>query len=133
MLSDLITAVPGSSAGFLGGVVCYSNAVKHSVLKVPKELFEGDSAPGAISRETAQTLAEQVLILMNTDYAISVTGNAGPSSAEGKPIGLVYMAIAQKHSSTLVFEVQHSGSRELIKLKAAKSALYQLWRILSNK
>jgi len=132
LLSDLITSVPGSSVCFLGGIVCYSNIMKHNLLKVPMEQLEGDLAPGAISSETAQMMAEQLLLIMNTDYAISVTGNAGPSAGEGKPVGFVYIAIAQKNGPSLVVNVQHSGGRELIKLKSAKSALYHLWRILLN-
>jgi nicotinamide-nucleotide amidase len=132
LLSDLITAVPGSSESFLGGIICYSNQVKHDLLKVPYELLEGDGAPGAVSSETAQFLADQLLIAMRTDYAISITGVAGPMESEGKPVGLVYIGIAHKNQSTQVVKVQHTGGRELIKLKAAKTALYHLWRSLKD-
>jgi nicotinamide-nucleotide amidase len=130
LLSDLITAVPGSSASFLGGIICYSNQVKHDLLKVPYEWLEGDGVPGAISSETAQALAEQLLIAMKTDYAVSITGVAGPAESEGKPVGLVYIGIAHKNQPTQIVKVQHTGDRELIKLKAAKTALYHLWRKL---
>jgi nicotinamide-nucleotide amidase len=130
LLSDLITAIPGSSESFLGGIICYSNQVKHDLLKVPYKLLEGDGAPGAVSGETAQSLAEQLLNTMKTDFAVSVTGVAGPGESEGKPVGLVYIGIAQKNQPTYVVNVQHTGGRELIKLKAAKTALYHLWRKL---
>jgi nicotinamide-nucleotide amidase len=130
LLSDLITSVSGSSTSFLGGIICYSNQIKHELLKVPTTMLEGVGAPGAISAETAQELAEQLLALLQSDYAISITGVAGPNPAEGKPIGLVYIAVAQKGQPTLVVNVKHTGGRELIKLKAAKTALYHLWKRL---
>lgn len=130
MLSDMITSVAGSSTSFLGGIICYSNQVKHELLKVPASMLEGENAPGAISAETAQILAEQMLILLHSDYAVSITGVAGPGPAEGKPAGLIYIGIAQKDQPTLVIDVKHSGGRELIKLKATKTALYHLWKRL---
>jgi nicotinamide-nucleotide amidase len=130
MLSDMITSVSGSSTSFLGGIICYSNQVKHELLKVPTSMLEGEGAPGAISAETAEVLAEQLLILLKSEYAISITGVAGPNPSEGKPVGLVYIAVAQKGKPTIVVNVKHTGSRELIKLKSAKTALYHLWKRL---
>jgi nicotinamide-nucleotide amidase len=130
LLSDLITSVPGSSVSFLGGIICYSNQVKRELLKVPSAMLEGEGAPGAVSGETAQALAEQLLQMLQSDYAISITGVAGPDPSEGKPVGLVYIAVAQKGQPTLIVNVMHSGGRELIKLKAAKTALYHLWKRL---
>ncbi|MED4955657.1 competence/damage-inducible protein A, partial [Paenibacillus macerans] len=54
LLMEMITAIPGSSAVFMGGIVCYSNAMKEKLLNVPHELLEGDGAPGAVSAETAR-------------------------------------------------------------------------------
>ncbi|QGQ96301.1 competence/damage-inducible protein A [Paenibacillus psychroresistens] len=130
LLSDLITSISGSSTSFLGGIICYSNQVKHELLRVPTTMLEGEGAPGAVSAETAQVLAEQLLILMKSDYAISITGVAGPNPSEGKPVGLVYIGVAQKGQPTLVVNVTHSGGRDLIKLKSAKTALYHLWKRL---
>jgi nicotinamide-nucleotide amidase len=130
LLSDLITSVSGSSTSFLGGIICYSNQIKHELLKVPHAMLDGEGAPGAISAETAQVLAEHMLALLQSDYAISITGVAGPHPAEGKPVGLVYIAVAQKGQPTLVVNAMHTGGRELIKLKAAKTALYHLWKRL---
>ncbi|MEX2462296.1 MAG: competence/damage-inducible protein A [Paenibacillaceae bacterium] len=130
MLSDMITSIPGSSTSFLGGIICYSNQVKHELLKVPTSMLEGEDAPGAVSAETAQALAEHLLVMLQTDYAISITGVAGPDPVEGKPVGLVYIAVAQQGQPTLVVNVMHTGNRELIKLKASKTALYHLWKRL---
>src|SRR5690606_8567414 len=62
MFSELITSIPGSSAMFHGGVVCYSNEWKHRSLHIPMEMLEGEEAPGAVSAETAIELAEQVML-----------------------------------------------------------------------
>jgi nicotinamide-nucleotide amidase len=130
LLSDLLTSISGSSDSYLGGIVCYSNLMKQELLKVPSAMLEGEGAPGAVSGEVAQIMAEQMLVLLQSDYAVSITGVAGPNPSEGKPVGLVYVAVAQKGQPTLVVKVEHTGGRELIKLKAAKTALYHLWRSL---
>ncbi|WP_040948752.1 competence/damage-inducible protein A [Gorillibacterium massiliense] len=130
LLSDLLTTLPGISAHFRGGVVSYSNELKHALLDVPLALLEGPGAPGAISPETARAMAEGMLKRAGTDYAVSATGVAGPDPSEGKPVGLVYFGIASKEAETEVIEARFSGNRETIKLKAVKSVLYHLWRRL---
>lgn len=132
LLSDLITAVPGSSQSFLGGIIVYSNALKHKLLGVPMDILDGEGAPGAVSSETAVILAEQLLVRTGSDFGVSVTGVAGPSPSEGKPVGLVYIGLAQKNAKTEVFTLQLSGNREFIKQRAAKHALYQLWKQLKE-
>ncbi|OPH62002.1 competence/damage-inducible protein A [Paenibacillus ferrarius] len=132
LLSDLLTDVPGSSKSFLGGIVCYSNALKHKLLGVPMEILEGDGAPGAVSSETAVLLAENLIATTGSDFGISITGVAGPSPSEGKPVGLVYVGFAQRNAETAVFTLQLSGNRESVKHRAAKSALYQLWKQLKD-
>ncbi|CAH1203461.1 Putative competence-damage inducible protein [Paenibacillus allorhizoplanae] len=132
LLSDLITTVPGSSESFLGGIIVYSNKLKNKLLGVPMNILEGEGAPGAVSSETAVILAEQLLVRTGSDFGISVTGVAGPSPSEGKPVGLVYVGLAQKNEKTEVFTLQLSGNRESIKLRAAKRALYQLWKQLKE-
>ncbi|WP_079910197.1 competence/damage-inducible protein A [Paenibacillus sp. 32352] len=130
LVSDLLTAVPGSSAVFQGGIVVYTNEWKNRLLSVPLDVLEGTGAPGAISDVTARLLAENLLKQSDTDYAIAITGVAGPGESEGKPVGLVYIGVAQKRGETVIKQLQLAGNRELIKLRAAKSALYQLWKLL---
>lgn len=132
LLSDLITSIPGSSNSFLGGIICYSNALKHKLLGVPMEVLEGEGAPGAVSSETAVILAESLLTTTGSDFGISVTGVAGPGTSEGKPVGLVYIGFAQKNAETEVITLQLSGNRESIKHRSAKSALYHLWKQLKE-
>lgn len=133
LISDLITSVPDSSSVFSGSIVSYTNAVKETILQVPAGLLEGPEAPGAISKESAEAMAGKVRELLGTDYALSVTGIAGPGSAEGKPVGLVYIGLAERGKPTTVVEGRYSGTRELIKLRAAKAALYLLWQRLQER
>lgn len=87
-----LTDISGSSAAFQGGVISYTNAVKHQVLQVPEQMLK---QCGAVSEEVARAMAEGVRALLKTDLGISTTGVAGPSSDEmGNPIGLVYIALA---------------------------------------
>lgn len=127
MLSEMITAIPGSSAAMRGGIICYTNFAKRELLGVPDEILEGDDAPGAVSAEAAKQLAEQAMERIGTDYALSVTGVAGPAQSEGKPVGLVYIGVAERGRHAEAITLQLSGNRDSIRLKAAKQALYQLW------
>jgi len=132
LVGELITAVPGSSRLFLGGVVCYSNTLKNRLLQVPTGLLEGPESPGAVSAETAAEMAENVRRIAGADFALSVTGVAGPDPSEGKPVGLVYVGVARKGAPPSVDKLQLSGSRETIRLKAAKHALFRLWQQLKR-
>lgn len=130
LFADMATSHPGSSEAFLGGIVSYTNAAKQSLLDVPNRLLEGPGAPGAVSPETAIAMAEGVRDRLGTTFGISFTGVAGPSTSEGKPVGLVYLGIAEQGKPTEVKELKLSGSREMIKLRAARSGYYEIWKRL---
>jgi PncC family amidohydrolase len=92
LIGNLLTDVSGSSDYYLGGVIAYSNQVKRVVLGVQAQTLE---AHGAVSRETAVEMAHGARRLLEADYALSTTGIAGPTgSTPGKPVGLVYVALA---------------------------------------
>ncbi|CAM4237368.1 competence/damage-inducible protein A [Paenibacillus tarimensis] len=131
LLAELLTSVVGSSGAFGGGVITYTNEMKHTLLGIPLSQLEGEGAPGAISESTAALMAERVMETAGADYGVSITGVAGPSSSEGKPVGLVYVAIAAKGLNTEVHELQLSGNRSAIRLRAVKSALFRLWKRMS--
>jgi len=133
MLSELVTTIPGSAVVYKGGIVSYSNEMKMKQLGVTRELLEGPGAPGAISAETAAAMAEGMRAAVDSDFALSVTGNAGPSAAEDKPVGLVYIGLAERGGAARVEKLQLSGDREGIRLRAAKWALYMLWQSLSGR
>ncbi|MDO7905760.1 competence/damage-inducible protein A [Paenibacillus sp. JX-17] len=130
LLMESLTSVPGSATVLLGGVVCYTNEIKKKLLHVPASLLEGDNSPGAVSEEVARALAENVRLITDSDFGLSVTGVAGPGFAEGKPPGLVYIGIAERDRKTEVHELRLNGNRETVRLRAAKSIMYRLWRRL---
>ncbi|RUS48236.1 competence/damage-inducible protein A [Cohnella sp. AR92] len=132
MIAASLTTVPGSADAFLGGVVSYSNEVKHKQLGVPLTLLEGPNAPGAVSSETAAAMAEGMRRAADSDFALSVTGVAGPAGSEGKPVGLVYVGLSEKGKGVKVEKLQLSGDREGIRIRATKRALYLLWLTLTG-
>ncbi|MGO4696486.1 competence/damage-inducible protein A [Paenibacillus sp. 2TAB26] len=130
LLAELITNVPGSSGEYVGGVVTYTNIMKHHMLSIPMTQLEGEGAPGAISDSTAALMAERVRELSDADFGVSLTGVAGPAQSEGKPVGLVYVGIAERGKPTAVHTLNLSGGRGMIRMRAVKSALYRLWLAL---
>lgn len=121
-----ITAVPGSSAVFQGGAVCYSNAAKTALLGVAPALIE---SVGAVSPEVALALARGAREKFGTTAAIGVTGIAGPDGgSEDKPVGTVCFAwlLGEKEQQArYVFP----GGREEVRERAAQYALHQLFRM----
>ena len=91
LASSLVTDIAGSSEYLIGSIVTYTNEAKHNLLKVNEATL---SAYGAVSEETALEMAQGVRKLFGSDYGVGITGNAGPGGSEGKPVGLVYIAIA---------------------------------------
>ncbi|MBB3109465.1 nicotinamide-nucleotide amidase [Paenibacillus phyllosphaerae] len=132
LFAELITNIPGSSGEFVGGVVTYTNMMKHKLLGIPLAQLEGPGAPGAISESTAKLMAERVMELTGSDFGVSLTGVAGPAESEGKPVGLVYFGIAQRGKQTIVHTAHLSGNRNIIRVRAAKAALYRLWQVLAG-
>jgi nicotinamide-nucleotide amidase len=91
-IASRITAVPGASAYFKGSVVSYFTEIKETVLKVPTQVIKEHSV---VSGEVATAMAKGVQKLLNCDFAIATTGNAGPSKGDSKEdVGTVYIAIA---------------------------------------
>ena len=90
MLAQKITSVPGVSSVYAGGFVTYATEEKHKMLGVPRKVLREN---GAIAKKTAKQMALGAARQTGTDVAVSVTGNAGPDAAEGKPVGLVYIGV----------------------------------------
>lgn len=131
LIGERLTEVSGSSAYFIEGAVTYANEAKIRTLNVPAELIE---THGAVSAEVAEAMARGMRERAGTDYAISVTGIAGPTGGtEEKPVGLVFIgyADAEKVKS---FKIILPGDRYLIRWRASQAALDYLRRkILQNK
>ncbi|TCS83021.1 competence/damage-inducible protein A [Tepidibacillus fermentans] len=130
LIGSQFTKIPGSSKVYYGGIICYTNEIKHKILHVPNEILD---MKGAVSKETAQILSEETLKLFDTDLAVSITGIAGPESVENKPVGLIYIGISEKGKETMVKEIRLSGSRQAIQRRAAKYVHYYLWQILKDR
>jgi len=127
MIAERITAVPGSSRGFLGGAIVYSNELKHAFAGVPPEMI---AEHGAVSDEVARALATGIRLRTGATLGLAVTGIAGPTGAtEEKPVGLVYIALssAEKVES---LEKNFRGDRNRVREWTTQQALDLLRRRL---
>jgi nicotinamide-nucleotide amidase len=123
LVGHAITAVPGSSAYYLGGVVSYADDVKTGLLEVPRTTLEGH---GAVSAQTAVAMAEGLRRRLGCDYAVAVTGVAGPDGgSDAKPVGLAYVAVASSHGHAVQRHVWE-GDRAANKEQSAAAALTML-------
>lgn len=119
LASSLVTDVAGSSAYLLGSVVTYTNMAKEKLLHVQADTLAEFSA---VSKETACEMAVGVRQLLGSDLGVSITGNAGPGPSEGKPVGLVYIAVATK--DTIYCQEHHfTSTRTENKLRIAQTAI----------
>ena len=120
LLADRITNVPGASAVFLAGYVCYANQAKIGMLNVDPQLIEKD---GAVSEQVACVLAEHARAGAKSDYALATTGVAGPSGGSPeKPVGTVYVALATS-GETIAKKFFFPTDRETFKQIATQAAL----------
>ncbi len=109
-LGQMLTAVPGSSDYFLGGVICYHNSVKTSLLGVDPEQL---NTLGAVSAQVAQQMAQGVRESLGASWGLSITGIAGPGGGtETKPVGLVYLGLAGPNGEVESFAQQFSPRHE---------------------
>lgn len=127
LLAAMITAIPGSSNWFDGGVIAYDNRIKIEALDVPAMLID---AHGAVSEEVARAMADGARARFGVDWAIGVTGIAGPTGGTAeKPVGLVWIAVAGPDGTT-AHRTQHGGDRTTVQKRAAATALDLLRRRL---
>ena len=129
MVAARLTAVPGSSESFVGGVVAYADGVKRSELGVPEELL---AEHGAVSAEVAAAMAEGARRRLGADVAVAVTGVAGPGGGTAeKPVGRVHLHAAGPDGS-LARMLDLPGEREQIRVRATVTALHLLRALLTN-
>jgi len=122
-LAKLLTDIPGASRYFTHGWVTYSNTAKIGELGVPADLIE---KYGAVSEQVAQAMAQGARTTARTDFAIGITGIAGPAGGtEQKPVGLVYISVDSDNSWDTK-RCLFSGDRRFIRLRAAQTALNML-------
>jgi nicotinamide-nucleotide amidase len=123
-----MTDLPGASQIFKGGVVCYTNEVKRSLLGVAQKTL---SQYGAVSPQTARELALGACKALGADLAISITGVAGPDPDEGKPVGLVYIGLA-RGEQVWVKETRLGQARDRIRNSAVLTAFDMVRRLLTG-
>jgi nicotinamide-nucleotide amidase len=130
LVSARLTAVSGSSAVFLGGVVAYANGVKERELGVPASLLEEH---GAVSAEAAQAMAQGARERLGADVGVAVTGVAGPGGGtEDKPVGLVFVHAAGPDGEE-ARRTELPGDREMVRGRATAAALHLVRRLLENR
>ncbi len=123
-LSARITAQPGASVYFLGSIVCYANSVKSSVLEIPDELIEDK---GAVSKEVVSAMAEGVLKVSGSDFAVAVSGIAGPSGGSSeKPVGTVWCAVSHRRGKPHVWKLDRNMPRHMVITWSINSLLSNL-------
>jgi nicotinamide-nucleotide amidase len=126
LLGATLTSPVGASDVFRGGITAYATELKESLLEVPGDVL-GEA--GAVSAETAAAMAEGARRALDATYGLSLTGVAGPTEQEGKPVGLVYIGLATP-DGTLHREIRLPGHRPLVRTYACVSALDLLRRHL---
>lgn len=129
-IANRITDVPGASKSFLGGVVAYRDAVKQKFLGVRAKTL---AQHGAVSEAVAREMAGGARKRFGADFAIAVTGIAGPSGgSKSKPVGTVYIALAGG-KKTVVLRKFNPFRREKFKQTTANQALKMLYTRLNGK
>ena len=130
LLSHRLTNVPGASSVFLAGLTTYASKAKTALLGVDPGLIEKE---GAVSGSVAAAMATGVLRKTGADYALSTTGEAGPESGGGKPVGTLFIALATAAGGEpIVEEHRFPADREGFKRRASQAALNLLRRNLKS-
>ena len=115
-----LTAVSGSSAVYKGGIISYTNEVKHQLLGVPADTLEQF---GAVSEPVARAMAEGARKVLKADVAVSVTGLAGPGGDDyGNPVGTVFIGYSDENG-TVAKHCLFTGDRESIRNQTIETAL----------
>ena len=127
LLGQRITSLAGSSKYFLGGFLVYSDLMKEQLLGVDRHLIDAHTA---VSEEVACAMAEGARRRTGSTYGVSVTGEAGPESASGAPVGTVFVAIASPDRPPESRRLQLPGDRARVRTFAAQAALDFLRRSL---
>jgi nicotinamide-nucleotide amidase len=129
LIGARLTDVPGASEAFLGGIVAYSNGAKQALLGVPSELL---AQHGAVSAECAEAMAVGARKSLGSDWALSVTGIAGPGGgSDEKPVGLVWHGLAGPDGASS-HKAVFGGGRDQVRARASALALELLRRKLGG-
>ena len=130
LIGAAITEIAGSSENFNGSAVVYSNEAKNKILSVSNEIL---NSAGAVSSECALAMAKGALKIYNSDFALSVTGIAGPDGGTDlKPVGTVYFGVASNINGVddYAFKENFTGNRKNIRSQTVETALKELCLII---
>ncbi len=131
LIAAACTSLPGSSQWFERGVVSYSNEAKTELLGVPSALI---ALHGSVSGEVASHMARGLLAHAPIDWALAVTGIAGPSGgSEGKPVGTVWLALAHGCQPPKVWQEHFSGDRHAVRIATLRAGLMALCEALEER
>lgn len=127
-IATAITSIPGSSAYYKGGIVCYSNEIKARYLDVPTQLLQ---EKGAVSKEVVTAMLHGAIIGLKTTYAIAVTGYAGPGGGEEAEVGTIWIASGSKERN-IIYRQEGDDGREENLQKATQNALENLLKMIKK-
>lgn len=129
-IAAAITAIPGSSHFYKGGIVAYTNEIKENLLGVSHETLE---SKGAVSEETVIEMVKGAMKSMNSDCAVATSGIAGPTGGTpDKPIGTIWIAVSKKNE-VLTMKLEGDEGRQKNIANATQKALQMLRNLLQNK
>jgi nicotinamide-nucleotide amidase len=128
LLGAALTAVPGASAVFRGGIIAYATELKAALLGVPADLL---ARHGAVHPEVAAAMAAGARARLGASVGLATTGVAGPDPAEGKPPGTVHIA-ASVGGRAAGRALALSGDRESIRRDTVDQCLRLLWKVLAE-
>jgi nicotinamide-nucleotide amidase len=130
MIAAALTDVPGSSAAFYGGYVTYANAAKSRMIHVQARLIRDY---GAVSNQVARAMADGARNTARADFAVAVTGIAGPDGgSEKKPVGLVYVAVSTELATVVIEHRFGDLGREEIRKASVVAALDLVLQVLTS-
>jgi nicotinamide-nucleotide amidase len=122
LVASTLVEIAGVSAVFRGGLVVYATDLKARLAGVPQDLLDDR---GAVDGDVAAALARGVRERCGADWGLATTGVAGPEPQDGKPVGLVYVAVADR-SGAVVRELKLDGNREAIRTESVTAVLQLL-------
>ncbi|GIF36132.1 CinA family protein [Actinoplanes xinjiangensis] len=122
LVAATIVEIPGVSAVYRGGLVVYATDLKARLAGVPEALL---AERGPVDGDVATALAEGVRERCGADWGLATTGVAGPEPQDGKPVGLVYVAVAGRSGSTMR-ELKLDGNREAVRTESVTAVLQLL-------
>lgn len=130
LVASMITKISGSSDIFNGSIVTYSNKIKNQELNVKNETLE---KYGAVSSEVVNEMLDGVINKFNADFAIAISGIAGPNGAtKNKPVGTVVIGLGNSNNHKIVTVYNFNGSREEVQIQATKVALKEISKFITN-